>query len=528
MQHVKLLISPVLALLGLAATGWAQCEQAMLVASSTTSGMEFGGAVSLSGDTLAVGACFKSDVAPLGGSVYVLDRVGGLWVESAELRPSDTAVFDYFGCSISLSGDRLLVGSTGRDDATTNAGAAYMYERQSGVWVETAKLTASDAALQGAFGSSVALDGDRAVIGARNNSLAFVPGAAYVFELQGGAWVETAKLTSGITSEDWFGYAVALSGDRALIGAPLEDAPPLDRSGAAYVYDLQGAAWVQTARLVASDPGDLDRLGLSVALDGGVAVAGAYWDAVPTLDAGSVYVFELAGSSWSETAKLISADPGTPDWFGYSLSLVGDVLVVGVPNDQNYTGSVEVFQQTGGTWQAGPILYASDAAMSQFGFAVDYDGTTAVIGAPTHSGAASNGGATYVFGLTPSSPAEVVRLGTPANPDALRPGVTSGPAIGSIWDPFIDHAVFQPAAIADFVGVTATGANVSLPPFGTLLCDLATLIMLPTSAPGVPFAISIPNDCSLIGATLCAQGASVDALVSISLANALDITIGSF
>ncbi|MEM7311257.1 MAG: hypothetical protein AAF682_31615 [Planctomycetota bacterium] len=128
----------------------------------------------------------------------------------------------------------------------------------------------------------------------------------------------------------------------------------------------------------------------------------------------------------------------------------------------------------------------------------------------------------------PVGPAtEVARLGSPPNPDALLPGQTSGPVAGSVWDPVIDHTSFLPAATLDVLAVALQPANVGLGAVGTLLCDPATTVLVDPGVPGLPFAVPIPDDCGLVGATLCSQGASVDAAGAIRLTNALDLTLGS-
>ena len=123
---------------------------------------------------------------------------------------------------------------------------------------------------------------------------------------------------------------------------------------------------------------------------------------------------------------------------------------------------------------------------------------------------------------------EAPRLGSPPNPNALLPGQTSGPAIGSTWDPVIDHTTFMPGAAFDFLGITVNPLNLFLPPFGTLLCDVTLTIAIQTAAAGVPFAVPVPADCNFIGTTVCTQGASLDGLGNILFTNALDITIGTF
>lgn len=121
---------------------------------------------------------------------------------------------------------------------------------------------------------------------------------------------------------------------------------------------------------------------------------------------------------------------------------------------------------------------------------------------------------------------ESVRLGSPPNPNALMPGQTSGPVVGTIWDPVIDHSSFLAGASFDFLALSVSPANIPLPPFGTILCSPAFLVV--SGTPGVPFNIALPGDCNLVGASLCAQGASADLLGTVLVTNALDITIGAF
>ena len=135
-------------------------------------------------------------------------------------------------------------------------------------------------------------------------------------------------------------------------------------------------------------------------------------------------------------------------------------------------------------------------------------------------------GLRYVVGN--SVPAtETVRSGVPANPQALMPGLTSGPVAGKQWDPFIDHTTFMPGAVADFLSLSLAPANIVLAPLGTLLCDFSVApLLIVSGAAGAPLAVSIPLDAALFGVSLCAQGAAFDG-VDIKLTNALDITIGS-
>lgn len=121
---------------------------------------------------------------------------------------------------------------------------------------------------------------------------------------------------------------------------------------------------------------------------------------------------------------------------------------------------------------------------------------------------------------------ELVRVGSPPNPAAFQPGLTSGPVVAQTWDPFVDHAAFLPSAIADVLALTALPAQLPSS-MGTILCDIGTGPLFTFVKPaGVPFALAIPADCSLVGVQLCTQAASVSG-AAIALTNALDITIGS-
>jgi hypothetical protein len=122
---------------------------------------------------------------------------------------------------------------------------------------------------------------------------------------------------------------------------------------------------------------------------------------------------------------------------------------------------------------------------------------------------------------------EKIRAGTPPNPVALMPGLTSGPVLGAIWDPVIEHTTFVPAALADLLVVTLHPLEIFLPPFGTLLCDPSVILFSITGAPGTPFAVPVPANCGLLGLPVCAQGASVDPLGALHLTNAIDATLGT-
>ena len=259
--------------------------------------------------------------------------------EDEKLLPIDGAPLAEFGISVAISGDRAVVGA--QQDG--NRGAAYVFRDDGTAWVEEAKLTASDAAAGDSFGVSVAVVGDLAVVGANlDDDNGNASGSAYVFRYDGTAWVEEAKLTaSDAAAGDSFGVSVAVVGDLAVVGANLDDDNG-NASGSAYVFRYDGTAWVEEAKLLATDGEALDWFGISVAIsvavDGDVIVVGVPHDsfvfgAGPAPNHGSAYVFRYDGTGWVQEAKLLEpfvSVSSAGNEFGRAVAVDGDVTVVGV------------------------------------------------------------------------------------------------------------------------------------------------------------------------------------------------------
>jgi hypothetical protein len=186
---------------------------------------------------VVVGAYGHDDAGSDSGSAYVFVRSGGVWTEQTKLTASDAAASDYFGRSVSVSGDTVVVGAYGNDDVADLAGSAYVFVRAGGVWTEQTKLTASDAAAIDLFGQSVSVNGDIVAIGAyRDSDGGSYSGSAYVFVRSGGVWTEQAKLTaSDAAGGDNFGQSVSVSGDTVVSGA-YRDSDAGGSSGSAYAF----------------------------------------------------------------------------------------------------------------------------------------------------------------------------------------------------------------------------------------------------------------------------------------------------
>ncbi len=328
--------------------------------------------------------------------------------EVKKLTASDADADDFFGFSVSASGDTAVAGVPFEDGAELDAGAAYVFQRDLGGvgnWGEVKKLTGSDAQVGDQFGFSVAISGNTVIAGAGlEDAGGDNAGAAYVFNRdEGGAdnWGEVKKLTaSDAQGSDQFGVSVAVSGDTAVIGAWAEDAGGT-AAGAAYVFQRdQGGTdnWGEVKKLTASDAHRKDNFGRSVALSGDNAVVGA-----PGEGAGAAYVFERdqgGTGNWGEVTKLAASGAN----FGWSVSVSGDTAVAGVPFEDGAeldAGAAYVFQRDLGgpaNWGEVTKLTASDArAFALFGISVAVTGDTAVVGARDENTGGSDAGAAYAF-----------------------------------------------------------------------------------------------------------------------------------
>ena len=252
-------------------------QQAELHAADAQARDYFGSSISVDGDWLITGADLEDAGGFQAGAAYVFHRTSGVWAQAAKLLASDAAEQSQFGEAVALDPVTAVIGASYDDEKGLNCGAAYVFERTGTVWSEVRKLTASDALAESeqAFGRSVAVDSDRVVVGAPQAG--GFRGAVYVFERnQGGPgnWGEVVKLTApSPVAGDNFGTAVGLDGDTLIVGA-VGDAQGGAWSGAAWVFRFDGASWSVAAKLVASDAAPFDYFG-QVALSGGRALIGA-------------------------------------------------------------------------------------------------------------------------------------------------------------------------------------------------------------------------------------------------------------
>jgi len=382
-------------------------EQAKLLASDGMVEDYFGRAVSISGNVSVVGAHRDDDNGASSGSAYVYRYDGTNWVQEAKLLASDGEHHDYFGGSVAIAGDTIVIGAYGGGASGYESGSAYVFRHNGANWVEEAILLASDAAEDDAFGSSVAISGVTAVIGAiSDDDNGESSGSAYVFRYDSTNWVEEAKLlASDGTAEDHFGSAVSLFDDTAVIGAS-GDWSDGGETGSAYVFRHNGTDWVEEAKLLASDGEHHDSFGDAVSISGNTIVIGARGDSDNDFLSGSAYVFRLERRGWVQEVKLLASDGAWHDYFGGSVSISGDSIVIGAHGDDDNgldAGSAYVFWYDGLGWVEQIKLLASDgAAEDAFGSSVSISGNTAIIGAYGDDDHRDFSGSAFIFAQCPA------------------------------------------------------------------------------------------------------------------------------
>lgn len=458
-----------------------------LKASNTDEDDRFGWSVAADGNTVVIGARFEdstapgvnglqnNNIAPNAGAAYVFVRTPNGWVQEAYLKASNPTPGDVFGYAVALSGDTIVVGApledsnasgvngNGADNSIEDSGAAYVFVRSGGTWSQQAYLKASNPVRNASFGWSVDIDGATVVVGAfretssatgingdGTNGAAPDAGAAYVFARTGATWSQQAYLKASNTdAEDFFGVAVAISGETVVVGAYAEDSGSVGSdvdqnddsavdAGAAYVFVRSGVSWSQQAYLKASNTGAGDQFGVSVAiLDNTIVVGGRYEDSESTgvngnesseaaSNSGAAYVFVRTGATWVQEAYLKASNTGADNTFGEAVAIAANAIIVaapledsgspGVNGDQtNLTasdsGAVYLFVRQAGGWEQQSYLKATNPDVSDnYGRSIAITDTLIVAGGQLEDSLATgvngdtgnntdfpNSGATYIY-----------------------------------------------------------------------------------------------------------------------------------
>ncbi len=295
------------------------------------------------------------------------------WIHWQKLTASDAASFRYFGQSVAISGDTAIVGAWYNGNSQTSSNSAYIFRFDGRQWMEEQQLTPWDTGDWNEFGGSVSISGDMAIVGARSDDRAGRnSGIAYAFRYDGTQWVAMQKLEPlDPAASRGFGKSLSIQGNVAIVGAPSSDDVG-ESSGAAYVFRFDGNQWSQEQKLLASDAKEGHYFGNSVTIDGDVMVVGASLDDHAGERSGSAYVFRYDGSQWIEEQKLTASDAGDNKYFGRSVATNTDMILIGADHGPSHLNAVYVFHLENGQWSEQDIL-------TDYGNIVDVGGDTAFI-----------------------------------------------------------------------------------------------------------------------------------------------------
>ncbi len=430
---------------------WTQAAE--LTASDGHSDDGFGYSVAISGNTVVVG----SDIL-LKGAAYVFTKPGSGWTNMTQTaKLTDGAVKDDFGNSVSITGKTVVVGAPAAPVGGVCPGAAYVFTERGSAWTSmtpTAELTASDGQQSDGFGDSVSISGSTVVAGAPYNNN---QGAAYVFTERGSAWTgmtQTAKLTaSDGAAADLFGNSVSISGNTVVVGAPRATVNGHSQQGAAYVFTKSALGWgdmTQTAKLTASDGAAQDTFGYAVSISGNTLVVGAPSATIGSNTAqGAAYVFTEPGSAWTDmtqTAKLTATNGQLGDCFGFSMAISDNTLALGAPSarvgNNSGQGAAYIFVEPpavkGVACSGGPAAGGTPVTITGTGFtgatAVNFGTTKAThftIVSSTEITAKSPAG-TGVVDVSVTTPKGTSAVNRPADEFSYAPVVTKiSPSQGS-------------------------------------------------------------------------------------------------
>lgn len=370
---------------------------------------------------------------------------------SIKLVANDGGTQDQFGGSVSIDGTTLIAGANLNDEVAEDAGAAYIFQQDGSAWSLLQKLTNANGEAGDGFGISVDVHGRFAAVGALgDNEKGDNAGAVYIYQQQGATWVEHAKITADDGSpNDGFGFAVALYNNLLLVGARGVDTNG-NSAGAAYLFFQSDDQWVQFAKLLPGDGSSGDFFGTSVDINESYAIISAVLADGEEAGAGAVYVFENRGAIWLETQKLTAASGKSLDQFGISISMHGSNIVVGAASDDDRGidgGAAYVFTQTDTGFQEITKLVATDSANEDFfGRSVAIEASYAVVGAPGADKMGAGAGAAYLFELSDEGWDQVRRLDPDSNTSGGGFGnavaVNEGAAVLGAWEDAAIGAVY--------------------------------------------------------------------------------------
>ena len=399
--------------------------QTKLLASDAAQYDYFGLSVAVKGDTAVIGAYGKSDLARNAGAAYAFARNAGAWAQQARLGTSTPLIDAYLGATVATNGSYTAAGAPYASVGAQNDGVVYLFSNAT--WQQQTILLPNDPDSLSQFGNALAINGNTLFVGApMHDSFGANAGAVYVFTFDGVSWVQRQKLIGADTaSGDRFGSALALNDGWLAVSAPLHSSPG-SPGGAVYLFEFDGVSWVQRYKVGAPDTIAGDRFGSAIALDNGWLAVGVPLHRFVGSASGAVYLFEFNGTAWVQRQKFVASDTVGGDQFGSALALENQRLVIGAPlhsSNGPASGAVYIFERATTTWIERAKLIGSDTnAGDRLGGSISIDGTTILVGAYGDTAAGPGTGAAYVF-------VEVTGPGVTTTPSIIvTPTETSTPS----------------------------------------------------------------------------------------------------
>ncbi|MFA6402206.1 MAG: T9SS type A sorting domain-containing protein [Salinivirgaceae bacterium] len=393
--------------------GWKDMTETATLTSSNKYDMNyFGSSVDIEGNTIVIGAFLNSIDYKRTGASYIFEKPTNGWTdmtETAMLTASDKKNNDYFGCSVHISNNLVIVGAEKATGIINNSGSAYLYQKPNSGWIdmtETAKLYANDGISGDGFGGAVCVSGNIVAIGAKyEDSISTNSGSVYVFEKPENGWGNMAETKKIVASDagynSSFGYSLSIIGDTIFVGSPDHK-----YRGAVYVFAKPDSGWsylTETAKIIEFNSKYDNKFGTSIAISGDYLLSGAPCNVDKGDRSGAVFVFQSTENGWKENYLLQKLLPPTYQnttgfYYGESVSIYKDYAVVGAENYMNSKGIAYVLHFNNNTWENIAILQASDGEMNEyFGSSVYINDGVIAIGAYWHNGGAFHGGAVYVY-----------------------------------------------------------------------------------------------------------------------------------
>jgi hypothetical protein len=378
-------------------------QQAALYAADPQAEAHFGNAVAVSGDTIVVGesdrdVAFPGALATSLGTVHVFVKSGPSWVLQQELTPPlQTDAF--FGVSVAIDGDVLVVGAPAYATGDGKTGAAFVYRRTGTTWSAPTILVGETVAAGAWYGESVAINGDTIVVGAPGDD---GHGTVWPYVWTGIEWLTQGTLSDPAwAADDALGGSVAVRGDDIIAGASGDDYSGLHDAGSLHWFTRSGGTWTHRQRIVPPDPTNDSSFGGPLAMSEGRFIVGSMSKTVDGLsDAGCAYTFYNTGDAWLYEQTLTAPTPTAQDYYGSGVALDGRTAIVGAFWADSYHGAAFFYERAAGTWSMRQKvdMTAYDPSVAQMGSSAALSGGTAVIGAQmSNSASVTLPGAAFVF-----------------------------------------------------------------------------------------------------------------------------------